>query len=247
MSQSDFTEKTAYTNWVNVQLDRYSKQKNVDPPYSVSNIDQDFKSGSLTLRLAEALIDKPLHGRHSVRSEFQMMANNTAALEAIREFGCSLHGTTAKSLVEANKTMTRGFIYQLILYFQIILPLGGGAEMSIGEVRTLIIAKVNSLLATLEPSQVERIEKITGQQHKPLEVRDFSTSFNDGRVLLGLSLALNKQLADDILDQAEQAAAEDKDIAYAVTNFALNTVEKNNNIPILLDAKSIVYESLFIV
>jgi chromosome segregation ATPase len=242
MSHNEETEAKAYINWLNIKLKGLG--------IKVSSLETDFKTGVNTNHLAQVLLKKEYRFLERPRSEFQFIQNNNQALGELRKDGCILHGSDGISMTNGNKPITRGFIWQLMLHYQINRDFPG---KSIADARRDALKFINDALATLTEDETTQIRMLCGDFDKidtPITCQSFDAiSFHDGCVLAGLAVAINHSTRQETLAEIQKRCNDEKisptqtpseDPLVALTYASMCTAEERNEIPVLIDASDIV-------
>ncbi|XP_070539365.1 filamin-A-like isoform X2 [Ptychodera flava] len=159
-------QKNTFTNWINEQL-RPTGQ-------TLSDINTDFENGLLLINLVETLIQSrgaPLQPRRASRynknpkNQVQKMENVSYALNLIEKEGVKLVNIGNEDVVGGNMKLILGLIWRLIQKYQ--MNSSGGSRTVKVPPKKLMLMWVRAVLPDLN-------------------IRNFSTDWNDGIALSGL-------------------------------------------------------------
>jgi hypothetical protein len=230
MSHSVEVEERTFTSWVNLQLRKYidldlpstrsssssssSSANDAENYPQIRNLTTDFRDGTNLFYLSRVLsldrngeISKTKINKNP-RNENERKQNIFHALDSFKKDGVALHsiGTDASPIERGDELITKGLIWQLILFYHIGLMYqaengdkktssrkGKNQKSNIVEVKKNMLNGFNLNLKNLSKNQLFQLFSLTNtdpNQALSIKSLDKSESFADGMVLAGLALSL---------------------------------------------------------
>lgn len=210
-------QKVSFTRWAN----SYLSQRDLH----VRDLEKDLCDGVLLIQLLELLTDSKLpRYNQKPRIAVQRMANLNVALDFMRAQGFKLVNVGAVDVENGNLKIILGLLWTVIMKYQIQKSAQNDAKR-----RASVVAE-----APEEDTAKVALLKWVNDQVKSygcLEVKNFTSHFQDGKVLM----ALTDSMAPGTLDMSSF-------ISDSLSNVsaALSTAESEFGIPILVDAETVV-------
>ncbi|EXJ81139.1 hypothetical protein A1O3_07427 [Capronia epimyces CBS 606.96] len=200
--------------WVNVQEKTFTKWLNnkIAPrDVSVKSLVTDLSDGIILIHLLEVLSNESL-GRYASnpRLRVQRFENVNKSLEFIKSRGIQMTNIGAEDVVDGNRKIILGLIWTLILRFT--------------------ISDINEEGMTAKEGLLLWCQRKTAC-YEGVEVRDFSTSWNDGLAFCALLDIHRPDLIDfDTLDKSDHKGN---------MKLAFDIASKEIGIPDLLDVEDV--------
>ncbi|EXJ90665.1 hypothetical protein A1O1_03769 [Capronia coronata CBS 617.96] len=200
--------------WVNVQEKTFTKWLNnkIAPrEVSVKSLVTDLSDGIILIHLLEVLSNESL-GRYASnpRLRVQRFENVNKSLEFIKSRGIQMTNIGAEDVVDGNRKIILGLIWTLILRFT--------------------ISDINEEGMTAKEGLLLWCQRKTAC-YEGVEVRDFSTSWNDGLAFCALLDIHRPDLIDfDTLDKSDHKGN---------MQLAFDIASKEIGIPDLLDVEDV--------
>ncbi|KAI0901749.1 calponin homology domain-containing protein [Annulohypoxylon nitens] len=204
-------------SWINVQQKTFTKWMNnklaikKDPTLVVKDLVLDLRDAVLLIHLLECLSGDPL-GRYAAQPKLrvQKFENANTALNFIKNRGIQMTNIGAEDVVDGNQKLILGLIWTLILRFT--------------------ISDINAEGMTAKEGLLLWCQRKTAC-YEEVDVRDFSSSWNDGLAFCALLDIHRPDLIDyDALDKSDHRG-----------NMALafEIAHKEIGIPDLLDVEDV--------
>ncbi|KAI1448439.1 calponin homology domain-containing protein [Annulohypoxylon stygium] len=204
-------------SWINVQQKTFTKWMNnklaikKDPTLVVKDLVLDLRDAVLLIHLLECLSGDPL-GRYAAQPKLrvQKFENANTALNFIKNRGIQMTNIGAEDVVDGNQKLILGLIWTLILRFT--------------------ISDINAEGMTAKEGLLLWCQRKTAC-YEEVDVRDFSSSWNDGLAFCALLDIHRPDLIDyDALDKSDHRGN---------MQLAFEIAHKEIGIPDLLDVEDV--------
>ncbi|KAI0166326.1 calponin homology domain-containing protein [Xylariaceae sp. FL1272] len=196
-------QQKTFTKWLNVKIEPRGVQ--------VKDLVTDLSDGILLIHLLECLSNESL-GRYAARPKLrvQRFENANIALNFVKSRGIAMINIGAEDIVDGNRKIILGLIWTLILRFT--------------------ISDINAEGMTAKEGLLLWCQRKTAC-YEEVEVRDFSTSWNDGLAFCALLDIHRPDLIDyDALDKSDHRGN---------MQLAFDIAHKEIGIPALLDVEDV--------
>ncbi|TRX91382.1 hypothetical protein FHL15_007804 [Xylaria flabelliformis] len=196
-------QQKTFTKWLNTKIEPRGVQ--------VKDLVTDLSDGILLIHLLECLSNESL-GRYAARPKLrvQKFENANIALNFVKSRGIAMINIGAEDVVDGNRKIILGLIWTLILRFT--------------------ISDINAEGMTAKEGLLLWCQRKTAC-YDEVEVRDFSTSWNDGLAFCALLDIHRPDLIDyDALDKSDHRGN---------MQLAFDLAHKEIGIPALLDVEDV--------
>ncbi|KAI0527930.1 calponin homology domain-containing protein [Xylaria bambusicola] len=196
-------QQKTFTKWLNTKIEPRGVQ--------VKDLVTDLSDGILLIHLLECLSNESL-GRYAARPKLrvQKFENANIALNFVKSRGIAMINIGAEDVVDGNRKIILGLIWTLILRFT--------------------ISDINAEGMTAKEGLLLWCQRKTAC-YDEVEVRDFSTSWNDGLAFCALLDIHRPDLIDyDALDKSDHRGN---------MQLAFDIAHKEIGIPALLDVEDV--------
>eukprot|EP01123_Difflugia_compressa_P012558 TRINITY_DN5412_c1_g1_i1.p1 TRINITY_DN5412_c1_g1~~TRINITY_DN5412_c1_g1_i1.p1 ORF type:complete len:467 (+),score=123.00 TRINITY_DN5412_c1_g1_i1:85-1485(+) len=202
-------QKKAFTHWINSILERRNQ--------TISSIEEEFKTGVKLLIFLEILTVQEIPKWNKIaRHKLHYIENNNIALNFLKAQGVKDLSIGAEEIVDGNLKMLLGMCWVLLRHF-------GKIQVSSGT------AKEEDDGTSFEDSMLKWLFSEISDYN--LDVSNFRTSFNDGKVFLALCHKLHPDSVDyHNLDMSDPVAN---------SNLAFKIGEERLRVPSLLNAENL--------
>jgi len=198
---SEKAQKKTFTRWCNQYLGERMMK--------IENLYEDFEDGLFLINLLEIISSKRIHKYNKKPNmEIKKLENISKALKFIKKEGLKTVNIGAKDIYGGDKKLILGLIWTLILRYQINTGSDGVSP------KKQLAGWVNDQIKSYD-----------------INVKDFSKTFSDGKVLCAITDSLKKGVID--LDNLSGDPIKD-------TQLAIDTALEEFQIPALIDAKDVV-------
>ncbi|KAG5445777.1 Plectin [Clonorchis sinensis] len=203
----DAIQKKAFTNWVNHHLSKRNCW--------VHDLFVDLRNGYLLVRLLESLTNELL-GFEFIESRLHWIQNVQRVLNFLRYRGIRIVNIRADEIVDGNPKLTLGLIWIIILHFQVTEVLQNQTGVSVSLNTNVPVDEV------AKQSLLNWCRAVT-TGYPGVFVRDFSTSWLDGRGFLTLIHRYRPELVDfHVVDR--QSPAQNLELAFTLAERELHVV-----------------------
>ncbi|KER25597.1 hypothetical protein T265_14174, partial [Opisthorchis viverrini] len=212
----DAIQKKAFTNWINHHLSKRNCW--------VHDLFVDLRNGYLLVRLLESLTNELL-GFEFIESRLHWIQNVQRVLNFLRYRGIRIVNIRADEIVDGNPKLTLGLIWIIILHFQVTEVLQNQTGVSVSLNTNVPVDEV------AKQSLLNWCRAVT-TGYPGVFVRDFSTSWLDGRAFLTLIHRYRPELVDfHVVDR--QSPSQNLELAFTLAERELHVVR-------LFDAEDLV-------
>lgn len=218
-------QASSFTRWAN----SYLSQRGL----MIRDLSKDFTDGTLLINLLEILSDKKLpRYNKNPRLGVQRIANLNIALDFMKESGLKMVNIGPEDIEKGNVKIILGLMWTTILRFQIQkFNSADGKDDQVAGAFGMEF-ETPQTLHTEDSSKAMLLRFVNDQiaSYNVGEIRNFTSAFTDGRVLM----ALCDSMAPGTVDMSS--------LSDPLTNVsvAIGTAEREFGIPVLLDASDVV-------
>ncbi|TGZ67333.1 hypothetical protein CRM22_004876, partial [Opisthorchis felineus] len=203
----DAIQKKAFTNWINHHLSKRNCW--------VHDLFVDLRNGYLLVRLLESLTNELL-GFEFIESRLHWIQNVQRVLNFLRYRGIRIVNIRADEIVDGNPKLTLGLIWIIILHFQVTEVLQNQTGVSVSLNTSVPVDEV------AKQSLLNWCRAVT-TGYPGVFVRDFSTSWLDGRGFLTLIHRYRPELVDfHLVDR--QSPSQNLELAFTLAERELHVV-----------------------
>lgn len=205
--------------WVDVQRKTFTRWMNQflsERMLKVEDLEEDLKDGVKLCNLLEIISSKSL-GKFvkQPKTRYQFLENNSRALKFIQDEGLKVVGIGPEDVADGKTKLDLGLIWTIILRYQINVIGEGSPKYEL----------LKWVREQVEPYDI---------QFKGENLRNFTTNWQDGTVLS----ALTDSLKPGVLTPHDMSGITRNPLTD--TQKAIDTAEKEYDIPPLLDAEDLV-------
>jgi hypothetical protein len=200
----------AFTHWVNGVLEKRRLR--------IEKLDQDFRDGQLLVAFVEELVGAPLKEKYrkNPTSRVHMIENCHLAIMFLKkDHAIKNLSISAEDIADGNMKMLLGFLWQLFRVFRISKAVAGAENKSYEEG---LLMWVRQTLAN----------------YPDLNIRDFSSSFADGKAFLALIHEFDQSFVE-----YNRYNKEEREVNVEA---AFKLAEDKLHIPRLLEVKQVIGE-----